>query len=107
MNPTNIKEVNDNINIIVENPTLLTQFKTKFKYYNQKFLEKINNIDHIKVQNITYFSHMKEALVMSSYMLFGSVTLLVHSIFPNILTTTGSSTIKQLYNKVVKNQKLI
>lgn len=60
----------------------------------------LNSINHIKNENTTYFKHMQRALGMSFSLLFGSIALGIHAIFPNKFRYTGSSIIIQEYEKI-------
>ena len=67
--------------------------------------EKLNNIKHIKENNTTYFSHMKHSIYLSLQTGFASISLLIHSFFPNILEKTGSNTIHKLHEELI-NKKI-
>ena len=69
-------------------------------YLYNKTIDFLNNINHIKNKNTSYFIHMKHSLYLSYNMFLGSSYLVIHSIFPNIFETKGSSIIKEL-NKLV------
>lgn len=79
----------------------------KIKYIYSSVITYLNNIPHIKNNDMTYFSHMSEALDMGSNMMFGGIALFIHSIFPNVLTTTGSTIIKKLYERIIRKQRLL
>ena len=65
-------------------------------YLYNKSIDFLNNIQHIKNKNTTYFLHMKHAFYLSYNMLLGSSYLLIHSILPNLFETKGSTIIKKL-----------
>jgi len=69
-------------------------------YLYNKSTHLLNNINHIKNKNTTYFVHMKHALYLSYNMFLGGSYLLIHSIFPNLFETKGSTIIKEL-NKLI------
>ena len=69
-------------------------------YLYNNSIDFLNNIKHIKNKKTTYFIHMKHSLYLSYNMLIGGSYLLIHSIFPNLFQTKGSTIIKKL-NKLV------
>jgi hypothetical protein len=75
-------------------------------YLYNNSIDFLNNIrglvlfKHIKNKNTTYFLHMKHSLYLSYNMLIGGSYLFIHSIFPNLFETKGSTIIKEL-NKLV------
>jgi hypothetical protein len=76
----------------------------KVKEYTHRIVERLNKIKHVKERDMTYISHMKEAVCIGTYMFLGSMALFVHSVFPNIFTQRGSITIKHLYDKLIKDK---
>ena len=78
----------------------------KIKEYSHRIVERLNKIKHVKEKDMTYMSHMKEAVCIGTYMFLGSMALFVHSVFPNLFTHRGSTTIKKLYDKLIKDTKL-
>jgi hypothetical protein len=65
-----------------------------------RFLQRLNNIDHVKKRNITYVEHFIIASFMGLEMIKGGVLLLVHSIIPNYFQSSGSDTIRNLHKKL-------
>jgi len=65
-----------------------------------RFLERLNNIDHVKRRNMTYVQHFIIASLMGAEMIRGGVLLFVHSIFPNYFQSSGSDTIRNLHKKL-------
>ena len=78
----------------------------KIKEYSHRIVERLNKIKHVKEKDMTYMSHMKEAVCIGTYMFLGSMALFVHSVFPNLFTQRGSTTIKNLYDKLIKDTTL-
>ena len=60
---------------------------------------------HPNKNGITYKSHWWRAMKLSIKMAFGSLCLLIHSIFPFLCETTGTDIVKELYHYVT-NYKL-
>jgi hypothetical protein len=82
-----------------------TQLKELSVKSISSLLEYLNNIEHLKLKNITYFNHALQSLYLSKKLMLASVCLFVHSIFPNLFITVGSDTITQLYHKLNKEEK--
>lgn len=60
---------------------------------------------HPNKNGITYKSHWWRAMKLSIKMAFGSLCLLIHSIFPFLCETTGTNVVRELYDYVI-NHKL-
>lgn len=75
----------------------MNHIKTSVNTCIQKIRGYLDNIDHIKTSKSTYFKHMTQSLLYSSQMLLGSMSLIIHSIFPGSLTHVGSNVVKRLY----------
>jgi hypothetical protein len=52
----------------------------------------------------SYAEHMASAFGFGTAMLRGGFACLVHGIFPFLCTTTGSSTIRRLHDRMVVNR---
>lgn len=65
-----------------------------------RIIHKLNNIEHIKTKNTTYFLHMKRALYYSTKLATASFLLAIHSIFPNIFETYASDKVKQISKEI-------
>jgi hypothetical protein len=52
----------------------------------------------------SYTEHMGVAFRFGFAMLRGGVACLLHGIFPFLCTTTGSSTVRQLHDRMVVNR---
>jgi len=60
--------------------------------------------EHPASVNETYFEHLASAWSFSFRMLFAGVACFLHGLFPFLCVTTGSSTIRQLYERMVTNR---
>jgi hypothetical protein len=49
----------------------------------------------------TYIEHLRSACGFSRSMIFGGLACFVHAIFPFLCVSTGSSTIRKLYDRMV------
>ena len=64
--------------------------------------------EHPRSVGETYFQHLIHALGFAFKMFFGSITCLLHAIFPFLFINTGSKCIDELHDKmVVSRQNLI
>ena len=79
----------------------------KIKAATQTCINYLNNIPHVKDRQMTYFTHMMEALELGSGMFLGGVALFIHAFIPEVFEMTGSSMIKRLNERVVRNQRLV
>lgn len=52
----------------------------------------------------SYAEHMASAFGFGTAMLRGGMACLIHGIFPFLCTTTGSSTIRRLHDRMVVNR---
>jgi hypothetical protein len=52
----------------------------------------------------TYSEHFRSASRFSGSMIVGGIACLVHAIFPFLFMSTGSSTIRKLYDRMVTNR---
>jgi hypothetical protein len=55
----------------------------------------------------SYGEHFRSACTFSAHMIFGGIACLVHAIFPFFFVTTGSSTVRKLYERMVNNRNRI
>lgn len=53
---------------------------------------------HLQTKKISYLQHMKQALIISFQMLYGSIACFVHAFYPDIYVNTASS----IANNIVK-----
>lgn len=58
---------------------------------------------HLKDEKMNYFEHFKIAITLSYYSFKASIVLLCHAVYPDIFQYTGSSIIKELNRKILKN----
>jgi len=56
---------------------------------------------HLKENKMTYWQHFKFANSITLALLRATVCLVIHSIFPGLLTDTGSTIIKDVHNKII------
>ena len=52
----------------------------------------------------TYGEHFMVATSFGTAMLRGGVACLIHAVFPFLCTSTGSATVRQLHDRMVKNR---
>jgi hypothetical protein len=72
-----------------------------------KILRFLDNIDHLKKEQIDYYSHMTRALEISSRLLYASIALFIHAFFPNKFKYTGSSIITEEYLKLQAKKETV
>ena len=72
-----------------------------------KILRFLDNIDHLKKEQIDYASHMERALKMSSKLLYASIALFIHAFFPNTFKYTGSTIITEEYLKIQAKKETV
>ena len=58
---------------------------------------------HLQEANMTYWQHFKFANSMSLSLICAVIYLVVHSVFPNLFTTTGSDILKSVIKKINDN----
>lgn len=54
---------------------------------------------HPREQGLTYWQHLRRSLVFSMEMSKGALALLIHGLMPHFFQTTGTQTVKKLYEK--------
>lgn len=54
---------------------------------------------HPHEQGMTYWQHLRRSMVFSFEMSKGALALLIHGLMPQFFQTTGTQTVKQLYEK--------
>jgi len=59
------------------------------------------DLSHLKKNNISYLSHFKRAMWLSSNLILGGALCFVHAFIPFIFVEAGSSKIKKLYWNVI------
>ena len=72
-----------------------------------KILRFLDSIDHLKKEQIDYYSHMIRALEISSRLLYASITLFIHAFFPNKFKYTGSTIITEEYIKLQARKETV
>lgn len=72
-----------------------------------KILRFLDNIDHLKKEQIDYYSHMERALKISSKLLYASIALFIHAFFPNTFKYTGSTIITEEYLKIQAKKETV
>lgn len=60
-------------------------------------------LKHPEEQKMTYLEHLKHALSLGLETLTCSIIFIVHGIVPALFETTGSTMIKNLNQKLIKN----
>lgn len=58
---------------------------------------------HLDEEKLSYFQHMKRALLISSKLFVASIFCFIHSIFPFLFTSSASSICKNIISE--KNKK--
>jgi len=61
--------------------------------------------EHPESVGETYFEHMGVATRFGAAMLAGGFACLLHGLFPFLFTTTGSSTIRRLHERMVVSRR--
>lgn len=80
-------------------------FTTLFNFSRElleTILSRLNNINHLKENKMTYFQHLKFTMYTGSNMLIGSIAVVIHGIFPIVFVDTASNIIKKLHSKLEK-----
>lgn len=65
----------------------------------------MNNFHHLRKVNQNYIEHFYNSLSYSLTSSKASFCFLVHAIYPDIFTTTGSNLIQNLHQELQKNNK--
>jgi hypothetical protein len=60
-------------------------------------------LKHPEEQKMTYLEHLKHALSLGIQTLGCSIVFIIHGIVPALFETTGSTMIKNLNQKLIKN----
>ena len=60
-------------------------------------------LNHPEEKRMTYLEHLKHALVLGLDTLTCSIIFIVHGIVPALFQNTGSTMIKNLNQKLIKN----
>jgi len=60
-------------------------------------------LKHPEEQKMTYLEHLKHALSLGIQTLGCSIVFIIHGIVPALFKTTGSTMIKNLNQKLIKN----
>ena len=60
--------------------------------------------EHPATVGETYWQHLRSAAGFSFDMIRGGLACLVHGVFPFLFTTTGSSVIRNLHERLVVNR---
>lgn len=63
--------------------------------------------EHPATVGESYSQHMRSAFSFSFEMICGGLACFLHGIFPFLFTTTGSSTIRRLHERMVQNRALL
>jgi hypothetical protein len=58
-------------------------------------------LDHPRSIGETYFEHQRNALGYAVSMLAGGIACLLHGLIPGTFVTTGSRTVRKLYNQML------
>jgi hypothetical protein len=85
-------------------PTLEIQFRLKSRCLAQirqeAAMQKLFS-DHPATVGETYFEHMGTAFTFAARLLGASLACFIHGLFPFLFTSTGSATVKRLYQGMV------
>ena len=58
--------------------------------------------EHLRAIDKSYFEHLKDALYYGFRLLIGGIGAIIHAIFPFILTSVASDTVKDLHKMNTK-----
>lgn len=64
-------------------------------------MSKVSFTEHPNSVGETYGQHLRSALSFSGPLLFAGIACLIHGFLPFLCTTTGSSTVRRLYDRMV------
>ncbi len=67
-------------------------------------MPRLSFTEHPRAVGETYLEHLRSAARFSAAMIAGGLACLLHGIFPFLFTTTGSSTIRRLHERMVVNR---
>lgn len=67
----------------------------------------ISFTEHPATVGENYGQHMRSAFGFSFAMICGGLACFVHGIFPFLFTTTGSSTIRRLHERMIRNRAMV
>ncbi len=59
------------------------------------------DLSHLKKNNLSYLSHFKRAIWLSSNMVLGGMLCFIHAFIPFIFVEAGSSKVKKIYWEIV------
>jgi hypothetical protein len=59
---------------------------------------------HPRSMGESYLDHLLVATGFGVTMIVGGIACMVHGVFPTLFTTTGSQTVRALYNRMVSNR---
>jgi hypothetical protein len=62
--------------------------------------------NHLKKQNMTYLSHMRQAFYLGYRLCASGVKVIVHGIFPDVYETAATETINELHKEIQKSDKV-
>ena len=63
------------------------------------------DLSHLKKNNISYLSHFKRAMWLSSNLILGGALCFVHAFIPFIFVEAGSNKVKRAYWEIVHAKK--
>ena len=67
-------------------------------------MQRLSFTEHPASVGETYGEHFRSACQFSARMIAGGIACLVHAVFPFVFVSTGSSTIRMLYERMVTNR---
>ena len=67
-------------------------------------MQRISFTEHPTSVGETYGEHFRSACQFSVRMIFGGIACFMHALFPFMFVTTGSSTIRKLYERMITNR---
>lgn len=67
----------------------------------------ISFTEHPATVGETYAQHLRTAFGFSFAMIGGGLACFVHGVFPFLFTTTGSSTIRRLHERMVQHRVMV
>ena len=57
-------------------------------------------MNHLIDGNTTYFQHLQKTFYYASISFYAGFTFIIHGIYPNVLESKGSNSIRKLYSMI-------
>ena len=67
-----------------------------------RMIERLNNFNHLKEKNITYYQHFKQSLEFAKSSLLATIIFIIHAFYPDIFIETGSNILRENLSKIQK-----